>query len=1086
MKGKCFPLSSRTMMFKMVMPNRLSCLVASMKASGRNCFGTMILLCGFALPCLAIEVEFNRDIRPIVSNTCFQCHGPDANTREAGLRLDLAAEATADLGGYAAIVPGDAEASEALQRMLSDDPSLRMPPPDSGLVVTPSQIEVIRQWIEQGANYQQHWAFEPITRPVVPQVDGGTHAKGFRGPIDAFIQRRLSEQGIHPQGPAEPLIQLRRVSLDLTGLPPTLDEIDDFVKDVDQLGLEAAYEAAVDRLLGSHRFGEKMAWHWLEAARYADTDGYQNDGPREMWRWRDWVIDAYNRNMPFDQFTIEQLAGDLLPRPTHEQLIATAFNRNHRYNSEEGIPIDEYLLENAVDRVDTTSTVWLGMTFGCARCHDHKYDPISQVEYYQLIDYFNDVAESGRAVKFGNSEPWIKTPTDDQRQRLKKFDRRVASAEQTLQTSGQKIARAATEWFRDAALDQVVLQHGLDHHFRFDHEPDQDDRVTIVQGRPTFRDGRVGKAATFGGQEQLSVGKVPGLIGNGRFSIAFWVKPEDVQKGVVLSNEEPGTMRAGILVQFKDGHLRWDIIHRWISGVSTIETKRTFQPGQWVHITLTNDGTQRAQGMQLYVDGVLQDVNVVRNTNSNTAKPSQGAALSLGYSKHEGFWKGQLDELRIYPSRTLSDDEAKLLPRADTIAQLQSLPEEQRCQADRQVIELAYLESEHDPNHSRLLDSLRAAVAARTAYDDSLPTTMIMQDLPGGRPSFVRLRGVYDALGEQVNPGVPEVFPAAEQPADRLEFARWLVSSEHPLTARVAVNRYWQLLFGQGIVRSAEDFGSQGELPDHPQLLDYLASEFIASGWDTKYLLKTIVMSDTYRRSSEVTKDLLELDPANIYLARAPRLRLPGNVLRDQALFISELLVDQLGGPSVFPYQPAGLWREASNVTYKVGKGEDLYRRSLYTYWKRTLAPPTMTLLDAAEREWCSVRPRSTNTPLQALVLLNEPTFTEAAKRFARQIVAADESESRRIKRAFQTVATRLPSTEEQTLLEQAWQAYRNEFALHPELAREAATLGTEASESTTRQTLQGDAELEQLVDLAAATALANVLLNLDEVTSRE
>ncbi|HEY2415096.1 MAG TPA: DUF1553 domain-containing protein [Pirellulaceae bacterium] len=1028
-----------------------------------------IALFSLALPalCRADEVKFNRDIRPFLSDTCFRCHGPDSTTREADLRFDVEASAKADRDGHPAIVANKPEKSEAVARIFSDDPDFAMPPPKSGLKLTAKQKELFRRWVAAGAKYEPHWSLTRIVRPAVTSAVGS--------PIDAFVRARLADSGLKPSPAAAPEKQLRRASLDLTGLPPTIAEADAFLADVEDRGLDPAYEAAVDRLLRSSRYGEQMAWHWLEAARYADTDGYQNDGPREMWRWRDWIIDAFNRNMPFDQFTIEQLAGDLLPNPTHEQLIATAFNRNNRYNSEEGIPIDEFLLENAVDRVDTTSTVWLGLTMGCARCHDHKYDPISQKEYYQLVDYFNDVAESGRAIKEGNSEPWIKTPTPPQRERLGELERKIEQAKRNLAGSESAICDAQRKWETDLSLSKPILSYGLDHYFSFDAA---DEKVKAKQGQPRLDDSPHGKAAVVGDGNSFEIGKIPGLIGNGRFSIAFWLKPEQVDKGPALSNEMPGTGRNGILIEFVKGRLRFNINTRWISGVSTVETIRTFQPNKWVHITLTNDGTQRAAGMLIYVNGELQEVAVIRNTNSNKAKRDDGAAMNIGYSKHVGFWKGQLDELRFYSQRTLSPREAALLAVPETIPQIAAIPESKRSELQRELLRTAFLEQADDEVQAKLIADVRQAEADWQKYYDALPTTMIMRDLATPRSSFIRKRGVYDQLGAQVHANVPAVFPPLPKNEEntRLTFAKWLVSPEHPLTPRVTVNRFWQMLFGRGLVKTAEDFGAQGEQPSHPELLDWLAAEFISSGWDQRQLLKTIVLSQTYRQDSAITRQHLAKDPDNVLLARAPRIRLTGSLLRDQALFASGLLVQKLGGPSVMTYQPAGLWEEASNATYKQAKGEDLYRRSLYTYWKRTLAPPTMALLDAGDRENCTVRTKHTNTPLQALTLLNDVTFVEAARKLGERILReGGETDADRITFAFRTVATRYPTAAEMAVLTDALNDYRSEFQNDPKRAANSLKIGQSPASKQFSPS-----------ELAAATALANVILNLEEITTRD
>ena len=1009
----------------------------------------------------AEPLTYNRDIRPILSDNCFACHGPAK--QKHGLRLDVRDVATRPLeSGMTAIIPGKPEESEAILRIMAGDPDDQMPPADSGHTLTAEQKQLLRRWVSEGAMYQRHWAFEPI---VKPPATGNA--------IDFFIRQRLKQAGLQPSPAASAETQLRRLTLDLTGLPPTAEETRAFLADAKTRGLDPAYEVVVDRLLRSPRYGEHMAWQWLEAARYADTDGYQNDGPREMWRWRDWVIDAFNTNMPFDQFTIEQLAGDLLPNPTHEQLIATAFNRNNRYNSEEGIPIDEFLLENAVDRVDTTSTVWMGLTAGCARCHDHKYDPITQKEYYQLVDYFNDVAESGRAKKEGNSEPWIKTPTKEQRAKLAAFRTRVNEARAALQKAEPEIRRAQQAWEKDPTQKGHALRDGLDFHYTFD-APDE--RVAVKAIGAELQPGVQGSAATLANAGHFELEKIPGLIGNGRFSIAFWMKPDRVDAGPVLSNETPGTTRNGILVEMEQGRLRWNINTRWIGGVSTIETQRTFNRGEWVHVMLSNDGTQRAAGMKIYVNGEEQAVNVIRNTNSNVANRNLGTAMRIGYSKHVGSWQGQIDELRFYTTRTLSAEEATLLAVRETPAAIARLPEAERTPAQRRLLRLAFLEQ--GGTHCSELDALQKAEKALVAYEDSLPTTMIMRDLPEGRPSFVRVRGAYDVLGERVQPGVPSVLPPlpAGVKNDRLAFARWLVSPEHPLTARVTVNRYWQLFFGRGFVNTPEDFGAQGELPTHPELLDWLAADFVESGWNVKALVKRIVLSATYRQASAITPEHRQKDPDNRWLARAPRVRLPGNVLRDQALFVSGLLQERQGGPSVFPYQPAGLWEEASNAKYTVGKGADLYRRSLYTYWKRTLAPPSMALLDTGDREYCTVKPKHTNTPLQALTLMNETTYVEASRKLAeRMLTEGGDTDAARIGFAFRLVTSRVPTSAELQVLVAALADYRREFAANPTAAPASLKVGN----SPVAKNLPP-------VELAAAAALANVLLNLEEVTTRE
>ncbi|MDF1813745.1 MAG: DUF1553 domain-containing protein [Verrucomicrobiales bacterium] len=960
------------------------------------------------------DIIFNRDIRPVLSDNCVFCHGPDAAERKADLRLDT------EEGAMAAIVRGDAANSELIARIFHHDTDELMPPPESSRSLSDIEKDLLKRWVESGAPWQKHWAFEPV---VKPEGSG----------IDEFIGKRLKEKQLEFSPPAEKETLIRRVTLDLTGLPPTMAEVDDFLRD----SSPRAFEKVVDRLLQSPRYAERMTWQWLEAARYADTDGYQNDGPRDMWRWRDWVIHAYSQNMPFDQFTIEQLAGDLLPKPTLEQRIATGFNRNHRYNSESGLVLEEFLLENAVDRVDTTSTVWMGVTMGCARCHDHKYDPFSQKEYYQLISFFDAVPESGRAIKFGNSEPWIKAPTDEQLQRLAALERDIQSAEEALAKQEPNIKMAATA-IEDsgAAADKPVVSSGLNHHFGVD--------------KPVVADGSK--------PVLISKEKIPGLICNGRFSVAFQMTPGQVDKGAVLSNESADTTRKGIFVSFRNGHLRFSIVSRWIAGVAMLETVDSFLPGKPVHITLTNDATQRVSGMKIYIDGKPAKAREIYNTNSNAGGKNHGGPMNVGGSKHIGMWKGEVRDLRFYTDRTLEPEDASIIARG--------------FDARRFVLEHG------EPAVTKAWQRLEKARRARLSYYDSIQTAMVMVEAPKTEPTLLRVRGEYHNHGEPVSSGVPEVLSAFPEdvPANRLGFAKWLVSGNHPLTARVTVNRYWQMLFGTGLVKTAEDFGTQGSLPTHPELLDWLAAEFVESGWDTRSILKKIVMSRTYRQSSRITSELRERDPDNLWLARAPRLKLPGNVLRDQALFSSGLLVEKTGGPSVKPYQPARLWAEASNVRYQVGKGEDLYRRSLYTYWKRTLAPPSMAVLDTADREWCSVKPKRTNTPLQALTLLNETAFFEAARNLGEEILTDGGSlVEDKVNFAFKKILSRSPSPREKEILISGWGKYIEECSKDPALISQIQSVG----ESKMKRDLDP-------VQLGAATALANVIYNLEETTVRE
>ncbi|MEZ6129289.1 MAG: DUF1553 domain-containing protein [Planctomycetaceae bacterium] len=1031
-------------------------------------------------------ITFNQNVRPILADKCFHCHGPDSATRQADLRLDEEESTKRDRDGTVVVKPGNPSNSELLTRIMSTDPDLMMPPPDSGRSLNTAEKQILQSWIADGASWEGHWAFIVPTRPSVPDV---SIAGWPRNAIDHFVLAKLEAAGLQPAPEAEQTTWIRRVTLDLTGLPPTPAEVDAFLADHSA----TAHESVVDRLLASPRYGEHMAVSWLDAARYADTDGYQNDGPRTMFRYRDWVIDAFNSNMPFDQFTIEQLAGDLLPNASLSQRIATGFNRNHRYNSEAGLVLEEFLLENAVDRVDTTSTVWMGLTIGCARCHDHKYDPISQREYYQLISFFDNITESGRAIKFGNSEPWVISPTNKQQAQLTKLDTQLQAAEQKRQAAVQHLEHADDEFFFSNTIDgesaeAAIVSEGLSHYFRF--EDMAAEGITVESGQPVLRDGFERRSATVGGSEVFALGNVGDIACQTRSSISFWLKPERLESGVVLSRQSPGTTRPGFTVELRDGHLQFFIITRWVAGVSAVETQTPLRANEWVHVTLTNDGSQRAAGMHIWLNGEPAATNVLYNTNSNTGGTAKTAVLRIGGGVVGDRFKGQVDELRFY-NRSLFPDEISILAEPQTVAEILNIAETDRTprmNAKRLAWLLAASGDSENP------DVQKAAAAAKEHFQlrlqrvrlrDSFPTTMVMQERSTPVQTHVRVRGIYNSYGDVVPSDVPAVFPPMPSKAhnNRHDFAKWLVSGQHPLTARVIVNRYWQHYFGTGIVKTSEDFGLQGELPSHPELLDWLAVEFVKSGWNVKTLQKQIVLSSTYRQSSHhvprrskadsgaVTASTI--DPENRLLWRGPRLRLTARQLRDQALFVSGLMTPEIGGPSVSPYQPAKLWDEMSNMKYQQSKGKDLYRRGLYTIWKRTVAPPSLAILDAADRESCIVRPRQTNTPLQALTLLNETTFVEAARHLA--VRMQQDGGDDPIGFAFRTLTSRHLSEQQRLVLTDARAQYVAQFSADPDKAAKLLSVGESMPPSN------GNA-----VALAADTMVCNVLLNLDEVVTKE
>jgi hypothetical protein len=998
---------------------------------------------GTLFSCLAApdSVEFNRDVRPILSDKCFTCHGPDSANRSTKLRFDTEAGAKIELArGRKSIVAGDPAASELYTRIVSDNKALRMPPAYMGHAkLSDAEIDTIRRWIDQGAKWQAHWAFVPITRPELPAVQ---RTEWVRNGVDRFILARLERVGLPPSPEADRHTLIRRVTLDLTGLPPTPSEVEAFVKDKSP----EAYEKVVDRLLASPRYAERMAFRWMEAARYADTNGYQSDGVRDMYRWRDWVIDAFNRNMAFDQFTIEQIAGDLLPGATLDQRIATAFHRNHRTSAEGGIVPEEFRTEYVADRTETTATVWLGLTVGCARCHDHKYDPISQRDYYRMFAFFNNVPEKGLVYNFGNEEPYIKAPTPEQARQLGTLDESVARAERDWQKLEPRIAREKTKWEARARGDW-----------------------TVTEGLVYRQNG----SATFDGKKFLeSDGEVANFEYLDPFTFAATVRAES-DRGAILSHAEDYFEGQGHSLHLIDGKVRLHITFRWTDIAIRVETADRLPLNERHQIVATYDGKRKASGVSIYVDGVPQKLHVLYDDLGYPMKHK--APLRVGAGGGLRF-TGEIADARVY-KREMSPDEVAAISVHDKLDSITAKPA--RSEAETHLLRLAFLETGASSKIRRAKEALRAARERRDRYHDSIPTVMVMVEDPKLREAFVLKRGAYDAPGEKVSPGVLSVLPQLREdwPRNRLGLARWLVDGSNPLTARVAVNRFWQMYFGSGIVKTSEDFGAQGEWPVHPDLLDWLASEFRDSGWDIKRLQRVIVTSAAYRQSSKVAPELLQKDPENRLLARGPRLRLGPEMIRDQALAVSGLLVPVIGGPSVKPYQPPGLWRElAGGKDYVADKGDGLYRRSLYTYWKRTVAPPFMVNFDSPNRETCTVRENRTNTPLQALNLMNDVTFVEASRKLAERVIRdGGGKEQERMEFLYRTVLARPAAVKETEILIQALHRYRSRYLADPAAASEYLSNGDSPSAGGIDK-----------AELAAWTAIASLVLNLDEAVTKE
>jgi len=1019
------------------------------------------------------KIDFSRDIRPILSDKCFTCHGPDENKRASELRLDTRESAFAERDGHAAIVPGDSAGSLLHQRITSTDPETQMPPPASGQELSTSQIELLSAWIQQGAKWTEHWAFLTPQRPVVPSLPDD---KWSRSEIDRFILDRLLQENLKPSAEAGCRTLIRRVTLDLTGLPPTPKEVDAFLADTSA----TAYEALVDRLLASPRYGEHMAVAWLDASRYADTSGYQNDGPRDMWRWRDWVIDAFNSNKPFDQFTIEQLAGDMLENPTLDQRIATGFNRNHRGNAEGGIIPEEYQVEYVVDRVDTTSTVWLGLTMGCARCHDHKYDPIPQKDFYQVFACFNNIPENGRAIKEGNSPPLIKAPLPAQQAQLAQRDQQIHVAETKVAEMQSPLTAAQQEWAAMNHEDRVAdwsITDGLVSHLSFDGNLTDTFRPAagVFETSPgEYTAGPIGQAVKLESGSFVNAGDVGNFGYFDKFSIAAWINAAG-PNGTVISRMTPVEEGDGYYMHLQNGRLQVNLVKRWLDDAIRVESHEPIPLSRWCHIAIVYDGSRVAAGIKVYIDGrlVSMDVKLDRLNQTFAAKTEP---LRIG-SGHSSF-SGSIDDVRLY-NRDLSAAEAALLAVPQTVSEILAIGREARTDAQQHKLAQYFLAIQAPAEIRDAHQNLVRLQRERRAFEESLPTVMVMQEMDQPRATHVLIRGQYDQPGEKVEPGVPAAFPPlpANAPQNRLGFAQWLMSPEHPLTARVAVNRIWQMHFGQGLVRTSEDFGAQGDLPSHPELLDWLATEFVASDWDIKKLHRLIVTSATYRQASEASPELLRADPENRLLARGPRRRLSAEAVRDQALFVSGLLTEKIGGPSVKPYQPDGLWQEiATDTDYIQSHEDDLYRRSLYTYWKRTVAPPTMVTFDATSREACIVQRSRTNTPLQALALMNDVTFIEAARVMAQRLMSEGGlSMAERTTYGFKTITARPPEPAELIILQRRLENSLQTFQKDPELSQ--------------RLIHAGEFPVNDEVDpceLAALTTVMSLILNLDEVLTKE
>ncbi|QDU89645.1 Planctomycete cytochrome C [Pirellulimonas nuda] len=1007
-------------------------------------------------------VNFGVDILPLLSDRCFLCHGPDEAGREADLRLDAAQHALADRGGYRAIAPGDAGASEVIKRVTAaEDDDLRMPPRGSGKdPLTAEQVQLIRRWINSGANWQKHWSFERVERPATPDASPDDWGQN---PIDRFVLAGLAADGLRPAPEAPRAALLRRASLALTGLPPTTEALDRYLADAGP----DAYELAVDRLLASPHYGERMAYTWLELARYADSDGYQQDENRDNWPWRDWVVDAYNRNMPFDRFTIEQFAGDLLPEATPEQVIATCFHRNHLTNGEGGRDREESRVDYVLDRVNTMGTAWLGLTLGCCQCHTHKYDPITQHEYYALTAFFNSIDENGHAGKQAAPYFALKLPDDSpyRQNRLRPLLDAVNGAGKEIRRAEQEAAEQFQDWL--AQTSAAVNQS--------DSSP--------VQWRPLHAAELTATEPKLSLTQEQDQAIFVGHEDNPD-KVNFYVAAEAPLPSVTALRIEAlphPSHTAGGLARSNSGNF-----------VLTGVEMRLRRPGKKDSLPLKiasaeADFEQDGYGAAATIDDRTEtgwavwsgDIGRPRTLLLRLEQPAElpeGTLLVVRLKHESGNAKHYLGRFRLAatdaptPSLDILRNKPLVYLRGEGAAERLSKPR-------RDELFAHFLD-----HHGRVGIARGRQTVARLkleeARKDASVNVMVLRERKEPRTTWVLERGVWNQHGDVVSADIPEALGALPEqaPRDRLALAHWLVSRDNPLTARVAVNRYWQNLLGAGLVRTPEDFGLQGERPTHPELLDWLAAEFMESGWDVKHMQRLIVTSRTFRQSSRLRPELMDRDPANRLLARGPRHRLASALLRDQALAVSGLLAEQAGGEPVYPYQPDGVWYDASQgkFQYVTGEGDDLYRRSLYGFWRRNAPPPAM--FDAADRRTCIASVVRTNSPMHALNLLNDPTYVEAARALAQQALAhGGPAPADQIDWAFARVLARGPDPFEADVLQRRHEAYLHRFQAEPAKAQQLIAIGRSPVD-----------DAADPVRLAALTATMNVLLNLDETLNLE
>ena len=1033
-------------------------------------------------------VEYNAHIRPILSDKCFSCHGPDSGTREADLRLDIREAAIAELPdspGKYAIRAGNPKKSEIINRIFHEDPDEVMPPPEAKLSLSETEKELIKRWIDQGADYEAHWSLIPVAHATPPRARRNSHIKND---IDAFVDDRLREEGLSMSQPASKEILIRRAAFDLTGLPPTLEEIDAFLEDESR----DAYERVIDHYLASPAYGERMAASWMDIARYADSDGYLDDKHRDFSPWRDWVIDAFNENLPYDEFVSWQLAGDLYDDPTQDQILATAFNRLHKKNSEAGIVFEEFRSEYVADRTNTFGKAFLGLTLECARCHDHKYDPISQKDYFQFYAFFNSTDDIGHAV-YGPDQtpgPALLLTSDAEEVELERLKKAIEQLERDLENRKLNANSDYQKWV-SAPLQPELVNKGIQGarvaFYPFDRFANRKgSQLASYQKNPTQPEASLndpivvpgvrGQAVEISDYNSVILGEKIGWYDRtDPFSIDVFVYPDTLYDDAMLftHSEEWRLGLRGYTLHLENNQVVFRMAHSYPQNAIQVRGATQVPVQQWSRITVTYDGSSKGDGVVLYHDGqrIPMDVerdNLYKGILFTPDIHTYGfKGIQLGHrDKFTPFKKGRIDEFSVF-NRALTELEVHFLQSQDLLEDPDQL--------------LEYYLATRDEEYQEIRSALGEAQDSLNQLLNAIQEIMVMGDLADPRQTHVLERGLYDAPGEEVFPGTPASvleFPEG-LPLNRKGLAEWLFHPQNPLAARVAVNRIWKMHFGNALVATVDDFGNQGALPSHPELLDWLANDFRESGWNMKEMHKRIMMSATYQQDSAITPELLDSDPENTLYARGASFRLPAEMIRDNALAISGLLVQDVGGPAVYPYQPEGLWDELSTkgwrYPYLQEPGNGLYRRSLYTVWKRTSPPPSMLIFDAPDRSTCTVDRQPTSTPLQALVLLNDPQYVEAARKLAeRTMLEKGASQDEMLIALFRRITSRYPTDLELALMQEFYSKEMDTFSLQPDLALEY--LGNGAAER--------NEDLDSIAT-AALAVVANSLMNTDESYTR-